>query len=295
MSNKITHSQARILALLVEVGQIVETSNGRRVISKNVHGVSVRVLNRLELMGLVASTYDNAGGFNHTRWTATDAGRAAVFADAIEASTATTKPAIANVDADLVRSYLAAIDSGNAQAQYDAEEQLRAALCHDCTPHVPCLKHVCAVSERALRRGHVALVAAELHETPGEIDMAGPMSYSDTKICRRCQSAARAKRKKAPTWTCRACGASCCEHLCGYKSADRFATCGSCATNAQSTARYFGAEAQANPETGLDDYRDDIAKRYGFTTWDAMPPDIQREARKLYLDGRKAERAITKR
>jgi hypothetical protein len=111
-----------------------------------------------------------------------------------------------------------------------------------------------------------------------------------SKICRRCQTVARQSRKKTPTWTCRACSATCCEHLCGYKAADRSATCGPCSANAQYATRYLGAEAQANPETGLDDYRDDIAKRYGFASWNAMPADLQKDARRLYQEGRRIER-----
>ena len=33
------------------------------------------------------------------------------------------------------------------------------------------------------------------------------------KVCRRCKSA-----KAKPGWTCRGCGALCCEHLCGLKT-----------------------------------------------------------------------------
>lgn len=38
-------------------------------------------------------------------------------------------------------------------------------------------------------------------------------SAQRVKICRRCKAA-----KVRPSWTCRGCGAICCEHLCGLKS-----------------------------------------------------------------------------
>jgi hypothetical protein len=93
----------------------------------------------------------------------------------------TARSPIANVDAEIVRAYLAALDRGTADEVADAEEALRASLCHDCAPAVPCLAHVGAASERVMRRGHAALVAAELHETPGEIDMAGPDAPSPAR------------------------------------------------------------------------------------------------------------------
>lgn len=50
------------------------------------------------------------------------------------------------------------------------------------------------------------------------------------KICKRCQrEGLRHSRVERffPRWTCRSCGATCCEHLCGYKDGGK-ATCGPC-------------------------------------------------------------------
>jgi hypothetical protein len=63
---------------------------------------------------------------------------------------------------------------------------------------------------------------------------------------------------------------------------------------AKHAAFYFGAEAQANPETGFHDYRDDIASRYGFGSWSEMPRDLRSEAIKLYHEGRAAEKKASR-
>lgn len=48
--------------------------------------------------------------------------------------------------------------------------------CPDCTPEVPCLRHVVACSDALLAtpEAQAAIVRAELAALPGEIDMAGP-------------------------------------------------------------------------------------------------------------------------
>lgn len=61
------------------------------------------------------------------------------------------------------------------------------------------------------------------------------MTMTLIKMCRRCRLA----KKRASTWECRACGARCCEHLCGLKGmsgssgpegtvTQYHATCGAC-------------------------------------------------------------------
>ena len=58
---------------------------------------------------------------------------------------------------------------------------------------------------------------------------------------------------------------------------------------ARYAARYFGAEAVANDD-GFNSYRDDIASRYGYATWDAMPSDLKRDGLQHYTEGRRAEK-----
>jgi hypothetical protein len=58
---------------------------------------------------------------------------------------------------------------------------------------------------------------------------------------------------------------------------------------ARHTARYFGAEAVANDE-GFNSYRDDVASRYGYATWDELPRDLKRDAMQHYTEGRRIEK-----
>lgn len=58
---------------------------------------------------------------------------------------------------------------------------------------------------------------------------------------------------------------------------------------ARYTARYFGAEAVANDD-GFNSYRDDIALRYGYATWEALPSDLKRDALAHYTEGRRIEK-----
>lgn len=58
---------------------------------------------------------------------------------------------------------------------------------------------------------------------------------------------------------------------------------------ARHAAKYFGAEAVANDE-GLFSYKEDIASRYGYATWEDMPSPIRRDALVHYMKGRRAEK-----
>ena len=62
---------------------------------------------------------------------------------------------------------------------------------------------------------------------------------------------------------------------------------------ARHAAHYFGAEAVAN-DAGLNEYREDIANRYGYATWDEMPSDLRSDGMRHYTEGRAAERRLTK-
>jgi len=58
---------------------------------------------------------------------------------------------------------------------------------------------------------------------------------------------------------------------------------------ARYVARYFGAEAVANDES-FNNFRDDIAIRYGYEAWSEMPSDLKRDALRHYTEGRQAEK-----
>lgn len=58
---------------------------------------------------------------------------------------------------------------------------------------------------------------------------------------------------------------------------------------ARYAARYFGAEAVAN-DANFNEYRDDIASKYGYETWELLPRDLKSDALKQYTEGRRVER-----
>lgn len=62
--------------------------------------------------------------------------------------------------------------------------------------------------------------------------------------------------------------------------------------HARHAARYFGSEAQANDE-GINSFRDDMASRYGYKSWDEMPADLRSDATHEFLAGRRAEKSVT--
>lgn len=77
----------------------------------------------------------------------------------------------------------------------------------------------------------------------------------------------------------------CCHRCQAYRELDRRVS-----EKAQYAARYFGAECQANPETTFYDYRDDIANRYGFNDWSALPKKLQHEAFREFVAGKRMEK-----
>lgn len=58
----------------------------------------------------------------------------------------------------------------------------------------------------------------------------------------------------------------------------------------RSVARYFGAEAYANDNLGINEYKDDMAERYGYKRWDDMPSDLRSDATKHFLEGKRIEK-----
>lgn len=75
-----------------------------------------------------------------------------------------------------------------------------------------------ASAEKRIARNAQDLLAISRH----------PRALPDRpRICPVCVGQARASRRPAPTWTCRSCGRSTCEHYCSLKVGGS-ATCGRC-------------------------------------------------------------------
>jgi hypothetical protein len=60
-------------------------------------------------------------------------------------------------------------------------------------------------------------------------------------------------------------------------------------------AEYFGAECEANPGSTMSDYTYDMALRVGHKEWNDVPSATKRALTKAFLEGRKAERELTRR